>query len=214
MKINRILYYGLISLLASVMLSSALKAGPAENIAKAYGIENFSKIKQISYTFNVRVNGNEIHRRWRWFPKTDQVESVDLVIKYPRDFIPEELKSTDHSFINDNYWLLFPFHLVWDSDVKFEEVKGKRPSPIKKEMLNKLIVKYINDKGYTPNDIYELYFDDKYIIREWVYRKGGSVKNARAATWENNKKYRGIIISENHTGGDNFRLWFSDIEVE
>lgn len=200
--------------LVFTILTSIGYAGNTDQIARAYGIDRFKKIKKISYTFNVKFGEKEIHRRWTWYPKTDDVVFVDLDIKYPRDNIPEELKATDHSFINDNYWLLFPFHLVWDSDVKFEEVPGKQPSPIKKEMLNKLIVEYINDKGYTPNDIYELYYDDDFMIREWVYRKGGSEENPRAATWESNNKYGGIMISENHTGENNFRLWFSDIEVE
>ncbi|NIT13893.1 MAG: hypothetical protein GTN99_06550, partial [Candidatus Dadabacteria bacterium] len=65
---------------------------------------------------------------------------------------------------------------------------------------NHIIVKYVNDAGYTPNDIYELYYDDDYIIKEWVYRKGGSAENPRAATWEQNSSHSGIIISENHTG--------------
>ena len=200
--------------LAFTILTSIVYAGNADQIARAYGIDRFKKIQKISYTFNVKFEEKEIHRRWTWYPKTDDVVFVDLDIKYPRDNIPEELIVTDHNFINDNYWLLFPFHLVWDSDVKFEEVPGKQPSPIKKEMLNKLIVEYINDKGYTPNDIYELYYDDNFMIREWVYRKSGSEENSRAATWESNKKYGGIMISENHTGENNFRLWFSDIEVE
>lgn len=214
MKIKRIILSGLYSSLFSILISTVTSAGPAENIAKSYGIENFSKIKKISYTFNVEKNGNEIHRRWTWFPKTDEVEYVDIDIKYPRDFIPEDLKATDHNFINDNYWLLFPFHLVWDSDIKFEEIAEKQPSPIRNEMLNKLIVEYINNKGYTPNDIYELYYDDSYMIKEWIYRKGGSETNTRAATWENHKEHNGIIISEYHTGKNNFRLWFSDIVIE
>lgn len=189
-------------------------AGPSDEIARAYGIGNFRKIKKISYTFNVKFKDKEIHRRWTWYPKTDDVIFEDLNLKYPRDNIPEELKATDHNFINDNYWLLFPFHLVWDSDIKFEEVKGKQPSPVKNQMLNKLIVKYINNAGYTPNDIYELYYDDNYIVKEWVYRKGGSETDTRAATWENNKNYKGVMISREHRGNNNFRLWFSNIELE
>jgi hypothetical protein len=204
----------LITISMLVGVDAYSKPETVEKIAKAYGIENFKNVRQISYTFNVEINGNEIHRRWTWYPKTDDVEFVDLQIKYPRDFIPVELKDTDHNFINDNYWLLFPFHLVWDKDIEFEETGEKQLSPVKNEKLNRLIVKYVNNKGYTPNDIYELYYDDDYIIKEWVYRKRGSYTNKRAATWESNNNHNGIIISENHLGKNNFRLWFTDIEIK
>ncbi len=103
---------------------------------------------------------------------------------------------------------------MWDEDIEFTEIDGKHISPINKQSLNKLIVKYVNDAGYTPNDIYELYYDDDYIIKEWVYMRGGSQAGKRAITWEQNKNHNGIIISENHLGENSFRLWFTDIEIE
>ncbi|NIP37997.1 MAG: hypothetical protein GWO07_02945 [Candidatus Dadabacteria bacterium] len=154
----------------------------AKNIADVYGIGEFKKVVKVSYTFNVHINGKDIQRKWIWYPKTGHVVFVNDNAKYRRSSITDELKNTDHKFINDNYWLLFPFHLIWDDDVEFIESTSKQSSPINKESLNKLTVKYVNDAGYTPNDIYELYYDDDYIIKEWVFRPGGSAENRRAMT--------------------------------
>lgn len=185
-----------------------------ENIAKAYGIENFKKVNKMSYTFNVQINGKDIQRTWIWYPKTDEVVFVNDNIKYKRSEITDKLKDIDHKFINDNYWLLFPFHLIWDENIEFTDMENKQISPINKESLSKLIVKYVGDAGYTPNDIYELYYDDNHVIKEWVFRKGGSPDNKRAFTWEQNQSHNGIMISENHLGENNFRLWFTDIEIK
>ncbi len=199
-----------------IMLTTAAYSAPqsAKNIADAYGYANFEKVIKISYTFNVHINGNDIQRKWIWYPKSGHVIYVNEKIKYRTSNVTDDVKDTDHKFINDKYWLLFAFHLVWDENVEFTETKGKQTSPINKESLNHLIVQYVNDAGYTPNDIYELYYDDDFIIKEWVFRKGGSVDNKKAMTWEKNKNYSGIIISENHDGANNFRLWFTDIVVE
>lgn len=186
----------------------------AENIANAYGIEEFNKVVKISYTFNVHINDKDIQRKWIWYPKSGHVIYVNENIKYRTNNVTDDLKDTDHKFINDKYWLLFPFHLLWDENVEFTEADGKQSSPINNESLNKLEVKYVNDAGYTPNDIYELYYDDDFIIKEWVFRKGGSVDNKKAMTWEQNKSYSGITISENHVGANDFRLWFTDVTVE
>ena len=42
-------------------------------IANAYGIDSFSKIKSVDYTFNVNFNGKVFKRRWKWYPKTKDI---------------------------------------------------------------------------------------------------------------------------------------------
>lgn len=195
-------------------IESHARPDSVQNIVKAYGIENFDKINKMSYTFNVHIDGKNIVRKWVWYPKTGDVELLGDGIKYNRTAITESLKGTDHKFINDSYWLLFPFHLVWDENVEFAKSEDKQVSPINGESLNHLIVEYVNNAGYTPNDIYELYYDDRHIIKEWVFRPGGSTDKKRAMTWEQNTEHSGILISENHTGANNFKLWFTDIEFE
>lgn len=186
----------------------------AVKIAQKYGIDSFSKISQITFTFNVHINSKNIKRVWKWNTKTNEIIFINDNFKYNRNNLKEDLIEIDHKFINDSYWFLFPFHLIWDNNVDIEKADQKVSSPIKNESLNKLTVKYMNDVGYTPNDIYELYYDDDFLIKEWVYIRAGSETIKRAATWENNKVYNGILISENHRGNDNFRLWFTDIQIK
>ena len=123
-------------------------------------------------------------------------------------------KKIDAAFINDNYWLLFPFHLVWDNNVKFTD-EGMKKYPIGKGVGRALMVKYSDKVGYTPGDAFELFLDKDYKIHQWIYLHGGSSKNPRPATWVGNKNFNGLIISTLHNGPDKkFKLWFSGVKVE
>lgn len=190
-------------------------------IASAYGIDSFSKIKTITYTFNVRFNGKEFSRKWEWNPGTKEVSywgkdknGKNIHITYNKNKpLDEQTKKIDAAFINDNYWLLFPFHLVWDSNVKFTD-EGMKKYPIGKGEGRCLVVKYADNVGYTPGDEFKLFLDKNYKIHEWIYLKGGSTKNPMPATWEGDKNFDGVIISTQHNGpGNKFKLWFSGINV-
>ena len=201
--------------------SSADKNSLTEKIADAYGINSFSKIKTITYTFNVKFNGKTFSRKWEWNPGTKEVSywgkdkgGKEEHITYNKNKpLDEKTKKIDAGFINDNYWLLFPFHLVWDRNVKFTD-EGMKKYPIGKGEGRCLVVKYADNVGYTPGDEFKLYLDKNYKIHQWIYLKGGSNKNPRPATWEGNKDFDGITISTMHTGPDHkFKLWFSGIKV-
>jgi len=203
--------------------SKAEESDIAEKIAQAYGIEVFDKIQKLKFTFNARVGENEIKRSWVWLPKDGQVtyrESGDTkeTVSYNRHNIADEsdsIKEIDSKFINDQYWLLFPFHLVWDEGIKINVESEKVKLPIGDGMVTKVSVIYPDEGGYTPGDVYELYLDDNYMILEWIYRRGGAEEPTRITTWEDNTQIGPIIISENHLGPDkNFRVWFTDIEVK
>ena len=191
-------------------------------VAKAYGIDSFSKIKKIDYTFNVNFNGKVFKRKWEWYPETKDItywgkdsSGKDENMSYNQNKnMDEKTKKIDAKFINDNYWLLFPFHLVWDKNVDFKD-EGLKNYPVSKGRGRCLVITYSRKVGYTPGDVFELYLDKDYKIHEWVYKAGGSEKNPFSATWEGNKNFNGITISTEHYGpGKKFKLWFSDINVE
>ena len=192
-----------------------------EEVAKAYGVDAFSKVQKMVYTFNVEFGGKKISRKWEWNPKTKEItywgkdkNGKDITLTYNRnDKLDEKTKKIDAAFINDNYWLLFPFHLVWDTNVKFTD-EGMKKYPIGKGEGRCLVVQYSNKVGYTPGDQFDLYLNKNNMIHEWIYLHGGSKKNPRPATWEGNKTYGGFTISTTHTGPDKkFKLWFSDVKV-
>ncbi len=192
-----------------------------EKIAEAYGVNAFSKVKKIDYTFNVEFGGKKFSRKWEWYPKTKEItywgknkNGKDETLTYNRNKkMDEKTKKIDAAFINDNYWLLFPFHLVWDTNVKFTD-EGMKKYPIGKGEGRCLAVQYSDKVGYTPGDRFDLYLNKNNMIHQWVYLHGGSTKNPRPATWEGNKNYGGFTISTMHNGlGKKFKLWFSGIKV-
>ncbi len=196
----------------------------AEKVADAYGFNNFKNVKSISFTFNVKTKDKTFVRNWYWEPATNKVtykgpgkDGKEMSYTYTTGSInkSDSIKSfVDARFINDQYWLLFPFHLIWDKKAEISNA-GTRPYPISKKNSRCLIVKYPPSAGgYTPGDIFELYIGKDNLIHEWVYRAGGK-KDGRAMTWEGYKNFHGLNISTIHNVADKkFKLWFSDIKVE
>ena len=195
-----------------------------EWVAGKYGIDSFSDISSIAFTFNVRNKDVTVKRTWAWEPKTGRVvyngpgiSGADTSVTYNRNQIDTQSATTvyaDKRFINDQYWLLFPFHMVWDKNVDIK-IDGKKKFPLSDETGTSLIVEYKNNVGYTPNDVFVLFLGDDNMIRQWIYRPGGSKEKERPYTWESNKKFDGITISTEHYGKDNqTKVWFTNIKVE
>lgn len=183
-------------------------------IARAYGFENFEEVTQMKFTFNVKVNDTlTSSRSWNWHPQENKIELTEKgeTSGYIRhEELDENAKSLDQKFINDTYWFLFPFQLVW-SDYEHEYSKNEE-APISKEQMQRLTVNYTNDGGYTPGDSYHLYFDDNYKIREWTYESSGG--RTLSTTWEDHETFNGVTIAKMRRSEDgNFQLYFSDIEV-
>ncbi len=188
----------------------------AESIAYANGFENWNNVSEISFTFNVDRGDQHFQRSWTWMPKKDKVKMVSEkdTVNYLRTKMDSTLQKTDAGFINDRYWLLAPFNLMWDEGTTFSEKKNVI-APISKDTLNQLTVVYSNEGGYTPGDAYDFYFGNDYKIKEWVYRKGNDSVATMATTWEDYKSYKGLEIATMHkdsTGG--FKLYFTDISVK
>lgn len=119
----------------------------------------------------------------------------------------------DRGFINDKFWALIPFQLIWDEGTTISEVE-KSQSPIKKEKLNKITILYSNEGGYTPGDAYDIYFDDNYIIKEWSYREGNTTEPSLSNTFENYQEFNGIKIALEHKKAEgDWNLLLRNIKV-
>ena len=201
------------------------RAGEADvrqKVAAAYGIQNFGQIEQLSYTFNVQAGDKHVSRSWIWQPKTDEVTFTAggsaQPITYGRKKIsaaaPDNLKKIDGMFVNDNYWLLFPIHMAWDTQAKVEDA-GRKDLPIGGGTARCLIVSYPPEGGYTPGDVYELFLDDSYRIKQWIYRKGGSTAPTNVATWDDYRQVGPLLLALNHQWANkNVRIWFSKVAVK
>ena len=194
-----------------------------EKIANAYGVSGFGEIEEIRFTFNVHKGDVEAHRSWVWRPKDNVVIFIRGGIEKPVFYnhkeinadSPDSLKQIDAHFINDQYWLLFPFHLVWDTGMKVELAGENVKFPMGEGSGRMVEVTYPPTGGYTPGDRYDLFLDKNDMIAEWIYRRGGSETPTLTAMWEDNQRMGPITVSLNHPGnGGKFRVWFTNVEIK
>lgn len=189
---------------------------PHQKIANAHGFENFDGVEEIKFTFNVKVNDSlRTSRSWHWKTQTEEIRLTegDISRTYTKDDdLTQEEREMDQKFINDSYWLLFPFQLAWsEPEITYEEAVE---APISKEKMEKLIASYPNDGGYTPGDTYEIFYDEDFIVREWIYKSADGNRES-PATWEDYENFNGLKIAKSHKSPDgSFELYFSDIEVK
>lgn len=183
-------------------------------VANAYGFEEFKEVRQINFTFNVKVNDTlRTSRVWKWYPQEDRVELTEkgetIAYKNDGDFTEAE-QATDRKFINDTYWLLFPFQLVW-SDFNMEHT-ATAEAPISKEQMQQLTISFEGEGGYTPGDTYHIYFKNDNLLREWTYVSSGG--RSLSTTWEDYEEFNGVKIAKMHKSEDeSFQLFFTDVEV-
>ncbi len=188
----------------------------AEKIANAHGYDNWKNVSEVKFTFKVdrdTIKGNG--RSWVWHPKKDKVKMTagETTVEYVRNQMDSTHIRADQGFINDKYWLLVPFQLVWDTSATISESK-KAESPIGKEQLNMITITYASEGGYTPGDAYDIYYDENYLIKEWVFRQSNSEKPSLSNTFENYKDFNGIKIAIDHKQeGGHWNLNFADVSI-
>jgi hypothetical protein len=202
-----------------------------EQLAKTYGLDSFRQIEAIRYTFNLQLPALHVNlsRSWVWEPKTGQVsyEGKDkdgkpvkaTYLRSQLDSQPANVKDDiDPNFNNDNYWLIFPFHVYWDTSAVVED-KGMQKLPLGKGSGRLVSVKYPPEVGgYTPGDTWNLYLGSDGRVVEFAYHRGGPKKPTNViTTWAGYKKAGPLLISTDHRGtadGKPARIFFSDVSVK
>lgn len=188
----------------------------SQAIAYANGLKNWGNIKEIRYTFNMDRDSTHHKRSWIWKPKSNIVTlTTDKdTITYHRSKMDSISKKADQKFINDKYWLLAPFNLIWDINSFTSEHQIKAIAPISKTEMQKLTIVYKNEGGYTPGDAYDFYFKGDFIIREWVFRKENQSEPSLITSWEDYEDFDGIKIAKTHKRNEgDWLLYFTDIKV-
>ncbi|MFD0989697.1 hypothetical protein ACFQ1R_06290 [Mariniflexile jejuense] len=188
----------------------------AEKIANANGFENWKNVSQIIFTFNVDKDSTHFERSWMWTPKNGNVTLISEkdTISFNRKLVDSTTIKADKGFINDKFWLLAPYQLVWDKETTISE-PIKQNSPITKTLLYKITLTYPNEGGYTPGDAYDFYFDDNFIVKEWVFRRGNSAEPTMMTTWEKYQDFNGIKLALEHKKPkENWKLYFTNIKVD
>src|ERR1700737_158698 len=149
-----------------------------EQLAKTYVLDSFGQIDAIRYTWNAQFPGVNVSRSWVWEPKTGKIsyEGKDKDGKPVKvTFVQSELNGEsavvkdkiDWLFVNDNYWLILPFHVYWDSPGADAQDMGVQKLPLGKGSAKLVTVKYPKG-GYTPGDTWDLYLGSDNRIKEMV----------------------------------------------
>lgn len=183
----------------------------AQKIANAHGFENWKNVKTFAFTFGGKYEEPNSGRSWTWNPKTNDVSLTrgEETSSYNRNSMDSIAMKSDRAFINDKFWALFPFQLVWDEGTTISE-PTKEIAPISKKELNKIVLLYGNEGGYTPGDAYDVYYDNDYIIKEWSFRKGNAKDASLTNTFENYGDFGGLKIAQEHKKGEgdwNLLVW-------
>jgi hypothetical protein len=201
----------------------------AGQIAKTYGLESFGQVEAIRYTFNVELFGKNLSRSWVWQPKTGQIsyegkdkDGKPVKATYIESQVYRESaivkNNVEPAFVNDNYWLIFPFHVYWDSPGADVQDKGLQKLPLGNGSAKLVSVKYSSKSGYTPGDTWDLYVGPDNRIEEFVYHRGGPAKPSLViASWEGYKKAGPLLFSTDHRGtadGKPVRVSFSNVAVK
>ena len=104
-----------------------------------------------------------LSRSWVWEPKTGKVsyegkdkQGKPVKVSYMRSELGSQSDAVknevDSGFMNDNYWLLFPFHAYWDSSATVTD-PGMHKLPLGKGSAEQVVVKYpLEAGGYRPGD--------------------------------------------------------------
>lgn len=189
----------------------------AEKIAKANGFDHWKNVSQLNFTFNVDRDSSHFERSWIWKPKTGDVTLISGkdTISYNRKSVDSLSLQADQGFVNDKFWLLAPFQLFWDKSATISK-PVKAETQISKVELNKITLTYPTEGGgYTPGDAYDFYYDDTFIVKEWIFRRGNAAEPSMITSWESYKDFNGLKISTEHIKpDDNWKLYFTGIKVE
>jgi len=190
-----------------------------QNVAQASGLGAFDQVERLNFTFIAEIGEREITRAWAWSPKAERVvfqPGSEGAVRYQRADVDgrPELRAIDQKFVNDLYWLIFPFTVAWDATVDLEVILPDQFSA-DIEAEGGLRVIYPEGVGYTPGDVYEIYYDEANLVSAWVFRKGGSVTPTRVTTWENYQTIGPLTLSlERPAPTGDFRISFEKVSIE
>src|ERR1700723_4164921 len=124
---KKIIHLLAFAMLALVSISWAQQRAPIlDQVAKTYGVDSWDQVEAIRYTWNGEITGLfKAAHKWEWEPKRGKVsfegvgkDGKPVSVTYDSSQLgtqSDQVKNEiEPSFVNDNYWVFFPFHAYWD----------------------------------------------------------------------------------------------------
>ena len=123
-----------------------------EKVVKTYGLDSWNQIEAIRYTWNGEIPGVfKLAHTWEWEPKTGKIsyegkdkDGKPVKVSYMSSQLssqPDTVKNeVEPAFVNDNYWLIFPFHAYWDKSATVTD-QGMKKLPIGAGLARLVFVK-------------------------------------------------------------------------
>jgi len=201
-----------------------------EEIAKTYGLDSYGQIEAIRYTWNGEIPGVfKLAHMWEWEPKTGKIsyegkdkDGKPVKVSYIESQFssqPDSVKNeVEPAFVNDNYWLIFPFHAYWDKSATVTD-QGMKKLPVGAGSARLVVVKYPEEAGgFSPGDTWDLYVSKDNRVQYLVYHRGGPKPPHRViASWAGYKKAGPLLVSTEHRGtadGKPLHIFISDVAVK
>ena len=235
----RFLAFTVLALVLAACSRAPERPPVVEQMAKTYGLDSFGQIEGLRYTWNAEFPGSvkpfdggsgtiKVSRTWEWDPETGTVsyEGKDnngqpLKVTYQRSQLSSQSdvvkNQVDPNFFNDQYWLLFPLHVAWDTSAKVTD-EGMQKLPLGEGSGELIVVKYPSEGGYAPGDTWELYVGTDHRVEEFIFHRGGPKKPSLIiATWADYKKAGPLLISTDRRGtadGAPVHIFFTDVSVK
>lgn len=209
----RFLVFGALVLVLAATSWAQTRPPIVEKLAKTYGLDSWDQVQAIRYSFNLEIPGLfKVSRSWEYEPKTGKVtyegkdkDGKPVKVSYVRSQLstaPDNVKNEiEPGFVNDNYWLVLPFHVYWDTSATVTD-EGMKKLPQGTGSAEKVVVKYPSEAGgYTPGDTWDLYVSKEGRIVQMAYHRGGPTKPSLViASWGGYKKAGPLLFSTDHRG--------------
>lgn len=205
-----------VALLLGALAAPAQADDKAQQLAtavwKASGGENWSKVKQVRFTFIVEENGQQlasVQHDWNVAAGTDRVQwkGKDVTVNLAAPDQNEDTKAAHARWVNDSYWLLAPLKVL-DPGVKLTHEGMNDVDGVACETLRLAF----EGVGLTPGDQYLLYVDPQTkLVRAWDYIP--NPEKTMRASWEKYQSFGGLQLATEHNFGGKI-IRFADVEVK
>jgi hypothetical protein len=194
----------------------------ADRVAKAAGIEAWSTVEVVRFTFVFAPKSIERSYVWNVRAGTVEVSDGDLVTTVPAagwDGAAVEGRAIQahRSFVNDSFWAFPCLHLVWDEGIELEDL-GEVEVPTLPDLgaRRALSLRYTKDAGgYTPGDCYVFYLGDDDFPVAWAFHPQGAEAPRFVAEWREPREVAGLrVVWQYWALGGALNLVIDDVQVE